>query len=175
MIRPCRVRKHNLDLCKCRKSNRPVGGDNAEHRSGKEFSAPLIISYIPTVPRESRKSLIKNRRQTNDYKAVAALPLNDSVDSLLRRCCYQTIFPQGPTTEHPIRGQRVQDVLVTTWIQCSPAKPTQLHPALRRQGMVCVSWSPPKGGQQVIILHWVQGRSCETPSLNGTNQACIFA
>lgn len=132
MIRPHRVRKHNHDLCKCRTSNRPVGGDNAEHRSGREFSAPLIISCVPTVPRESRESLIKNRQQTNDYKAVAARPLNNSVDSFLRRCCYQTIFPQEPSTEHPIHGQCVEDVLVTTGIHCSPAEHTRLHPAFRQ-------------------------------------------
>lgn len=99
---PHRVRKYNCDLCKCRTSNRPVRGDNAKQRSSREYSAQLIISCIPTVPGESRESLIKKRRQTNDYKAVAARPLNDFVYSLFRRCRNQMIFPPGPTREQPI-------------------------------------------------------------------------
>lgn len=62
-------KKNNCDLCKCRTSNRPLGGDNAAHQSGREFCAPLIISCVLLVPRESRESLIKRRRQTNYYKA----------------------------------------------------------------------------------------------------------
>lgn len=148
LTRPHRVRKHNRDLCKCRTSNRPVGGDNVEHRSSREFSTPLIISCVPTVPGESRESLIKNRRQTNDYKAVAVRPLNDCVDSLLRRRCYYAIFPRGPTTEHPIHRQCVQDVLVTTAIHCSPAKPTRLHPAFRQRGIFCGTRSPSNAGNR---------------------------
>lgn len=162
LVQPHKVRKHNCDLRKCRTSNRPVGGDDAEHRSSREYSAPLIISCIPTVPRESRESLIKNRRQTNDYKALAARPLNDSVDSLLSRCCYQTIFPRRPTTQHPVHGQWVQDVVVTAGIHRSPAEPTRRHPAFRQRGDAMWDVAASQRGQQVFIMHWVQGPSCET-------------
>lgn len=143
-------------------ATRPVGGDIAEpRRGGGVLRAPLIISCQSL---ENPKPLIKNRRQTNDYAVAAYRPFerfsNESFETLL--------FPNDLSSRtydgasHSRSARWGCPAALTAGIHRSPADHTPLHPAFRQRGAVCWTWVASRREQQVMIMHWVQGPSCET-------------